>query len=311
MAPFVEADIGLISPEYEVSPFEYKSKMDIPHLARSIRGAYASFSWFALSHAWITVHLSKLLRVPSVVVVGGWDVAAIPEIPYGAMLASRSRRRVGWTLSAADEVIVASEASKREALQWMDRKATVVPLAVATGFFLPGEAKQNSVMTVAGISHEQVIKTKGIDIFLEVARRLPKTPFELIGVESPEWMVRLGEVAPDNVKISPWIGRSALLAKFQKHKVYVQLSAHEAFGLALAEAMACGCNAVVSDRGSLPEIVGRVGRVVSYGDIDSTTAAVAKALEEPGSDGGRKRVIEAFSIQRRKEHLLRILRELR
>src|SRR5439155_2030930 len=125
MAPFVEADIGIISEEYEVSPIEYKGKLDILRLAQLVRGAYATFCWFALSHAWITLHISKLLRVPSVVVVGGWDVAAVPEIPYGAMLAPRMRRRVSWTLSAADEVIVASEASKQEALQWTDRKATV------------------------------------------------------------------------------------------------------------------------------------------------------------------------------------------
>jgi len=310
LAPFVEADLEIASEEFEVSAMLYGGKLDIPRLARLIYRSHATLSWFALSHAWVTVRLSKLFRVPSVVLVGGWDVAAVPEIPYGAMLTARMRRKVSWTLSAADAVVAPSEACRREALQWTSRDVTVVPLAVDTSLFLPGGAKENSVLTVAGISHQEVIKTKGVDTFIQVARRLPGTSFEVVGVESSEWMVRLRQLAPANVTITPWLSRSALRAKFQKHKVYAQFSAHEAFGLALAEAMACGCVPIVSDRGALPEIVKGVGRIVPYGDIDSATVAVAEALEESGSNAARTRVVESFSIPRRKEQLLRILREL-
>jgi glycosyltransferase involved in cell wall biosynthesis len=56
----------------------------------------------------------------------------------------------------------------------------------------------------------------------------------------------------------------------------------EGFGMAVAEAMACGAPAVVSDRGSLPEVVGDAGMVTA-----PTAKAVADALLEVLGDAER------------------------
>jgi glycosyltransferase involved in cell wall biosynthesis len=53
----------------------------------------------------------------------------------------------------------------------------------------------------------------------------------------------------------------------------------EGFGLTPLEAMACGAPVVTSDRGSLPEVVGDAGLVVS-----PTAAAIADALATVLSD---------------------------
>ena len=50
-------------------------------------------------------------------------------------------------------------------------------------------------------------------------------------------------------------------------------SLYEGFGLTALEAMACGAPVVVSDRGSLPEVVGDAGIVTA-----PTAAAIAEAL---------------------------------
>jgi glycosyltransferase involved in cell wall biosynthesis len=54
----------------------------------------------------------------------------------------------------------------------------------------------------------------------------------------------------------------------------------EGFGMTALEAMACGTPVVVSDRGSLPEVVGDVGIVVPP-DGASLAAALEKVLRDP------------------------------
>ncbi len=56
----------------------------------------------------------------------------------------------------------------------------------------------------------------------------------------------------------------------------------EGFGMAVAEAMACGAPVVVSDRGALPEVVGDAGIVVPP-TPDAIEAALVHVLSTPGA----------------------------
>jgi glycosyltransferase involved in cell wall biosynthesis len=63
--------------------------------------------------------------------------------------------------------------------------------------------------------------------------------------------------------------------------VLVTPSHYEGFGLPALEAMTCGCPVVVSERGSLPEIVGSAGTMVSDpDDVDSWTAVLYDVLSD-------------------------------
>jgi alpha-1,3-rhamnosyl/mannosyltransferase len=54
----------------------------------------------------------------------------------------------------------------------------------------------------------------------------------------------------------------------------------EGFGMAVAEAMACGTPVVVSDRGSLPEVVGSAGILTGL-DATSIAAGLREVLTTP------------------------------
>lgn len=62
--------------------------------------------------------------------------------------------------------------------------------------------------------------------------------------------------------------------------VLVLPSFYEGFGFPALEAMACGVPTVVSERGSLPEVVGETGLYCDPDSPDSITAALARALTD-------------------------------
>ncbi len=88
-------------------------------------------------------------------------------------------------------------------------------------------------------------------------------------------------------------------------------SAHELFGLALVEAMACGCPVIASRAASLPEIVEheRNGLLVPPNDPAAITSALCRLGADPDlwtrlSAGARRRVAENFTWDHVADHCL-------
>jgi alpha-1,3-rhamnosyl/mannosyltransferase len=79
---------------------------------------------------------------------------------------------------------------------------------------------------------------------------------------------RLGYV-PDEV----------LPALYSGARVFVYPSLYEGFGLPPLEAMACGAPVIVSNRSSLPEVVGDAGLQVDALDVDGLAEAMSKVIE--------------------------------
>src|SRR5271157_5036327 len=80
---FIKNDCDLLSKHYEVSKINIKTIKDIFSLAVAVSKCDLTFIWFAGKHAFPAILLSKILRKKSIVVVGGYDVAYLPEINYG------------------------------------------------------------------------------------------------------------------------------------------------------------------------------------------------------------------------------------
>ena len=57
--------------------------VNLPALARAVARSDLVFGWFASWHTFWPVTLAWLMRKPSVLVIGGYDTANMPEIPYG------------------------------------------------------------------------------------------------------------------------------------------------------------------------------------------------------------------------------------
>jgi glycosyltransferase involved in cell wall biosynthesis len=104
---------------------------------------------------------------------------------------------------------------------------------------------------------------------------------------------RLARLAPA-VRVLGRLPRPRLVAVFQAATAFVYPSLYEGFGLPPAEALACGLPVVVSDRSSLPEVVGDAGLRVAP-RAEEIAGALLSILAHPAraAELSRRAVIQA------------------
>jgi protein-tyrosine phosphatase len=84
----------------------------------------------------------------------------------------------------------------------------------------------------------------------------------------------------EDVLLRGRVSTEELVAWYSGASCFALPSLYEGFGFPPLEAMACGCPAVVSDSGSLPEVTGGAALVVSTGDDRALAEALADVLED-------------------------------
>lgn len=268
------------------------------------------FSWWGSSLH--TVLFAKLFNGKSVIVAGGGDAAELPEIPYGAFTTWK-KHLVKFVFETADVVLAVSEYTRKEVLQHSKPKSVrVIYNGIDTERYKPEGEKEEIVLIVFGADQLSwsTIKVKGLETFVRCARYLPDIPFILVGKHKDDDCVKhLKRIASSNVRILGYLPYEELLSYYRRAKVYVQLSLHESFGLALGEAMSCECIPVVTRKAALPEVVGDTGFYVPYGNPKATAEAIEEALNAASEARrkARKRIKDMFSLQKRKEKLLEII----
>ncbi len=308
---FVKRDIDILSTRFDVETFFYSGRRDVPRLVRRVLSNDLTYSWFSWDNAAWAVKLSRLFGKKSVTVVGGFDVARVPEINYGNLLNLSSARRTRYAINRADTVIAVSRSTQEEAVRFSGRSEIEV---VYHGFdseeFFPDGEKEDLVLSVGDVNASNM-KRKGIVAFVETAKTLPTVSFLLVGRIHENIRETLEEEKPDNLQLLGRVSDSELLRFMQKSKVYVQVSAHEGFGCSLAEAMLCECVPVVTSRGALPEVVGDTGLHVRFGDRQATADAVEKALKRNSMGRkARERIRKCFPLEKRRRAILERVEDL-
>jgi glycosyltransferase involved in cell wall biosynthesis len=309
---FVKQDFEILSRHFQVEAVPYRSTGDIMNMIGPIRRSDLVFSWFASGHSFAAVMLAKIFRKRSVVVAGGYDVAFEPEINYGQYTLARHKRMYAdFALSRADAILAVSEFTKEEVLaRSKPRRVEVVYNGIDTDMFRPSGEKEDLVLTVASGSND-VIRLKGLDVFVKAAGYHPELKFLVLGLSDADKKTLASCCSSNNVDLRGIVSRKELIGYYQRAKVYCQLSYRESFGVALAEAMACGCMPVVTRRGALSEVVGDVGYYAPYADAEAAAEAITEALLANQGAVVRNRIIGVFQKGIREERLIQIVESLR
>lgn len=156
-------------------------------------------------------------------------------------------------VSRIDRLLAVSDFTRHFVKEKWGRESTTLyppcPIDLYRDLRIP---KQDLVITVGRIAPE-----KRMELFLEIARRLPDVEFAIVGsiaAERSSYYDSLKASAPSNVSfiVSPLRKVKELLGRA---KVYVHCARNEHFGITIVEAMAAGCVPVVNDSGGPREIV--------------------------------------------------------
>jgi glycosyltransferase involved in cell wall biosynthesis len=310
-ATFVKQDYEILSRLFDVERIDYRTPRDIRNMARSIYDSNIIYSWFAAGHSFMAVLLAKMMKKRSIVVAGGYDVAYEREINYGQYtLAWHKRLYTDFVLKYADVILAVSQFSAKEAkARSSPRKLEIVYLGIDSDRFKPKGEKEDLVMTVASGS-SNIIRLKGLGIFANAAKYFPKIRFLIIGLSERDMKELRSQSDSQNLELCGRATHEELIGYYQRAKVYCQLSYRESFGASLAEAMACGCVPVVTDRGALPEVVGDTGFYVPYEDEKATAKGIKSALKSDKGALARKRIEENFSLRKREKALLAVIESL-
>jgi glycosyltransferase involved in cell wall biosynthesis len=312
---FVGIDRSVLSERWAVRDWRQQgSLVNLPALVRAVARSDLVFGWFASWHTFWPVTLAWLMRKPSVVVIGGYDTADQPEIPYGI----QGRRLMGrvsrWVMRRATRLLANSNYSREEAARNAgvdQRRVTVVYHGVPDPFGeLPPGPRERTALTVGIVDRRNVVR-KGLGPFVRAAALLPDVTFVLAGRWDDGAANELRDSATPNVTLTGWTEQDVLNEHYRRASVYVQASSHEGFGLSVAEGMLAGCIPVTTRAGALPEVVADTGIQVDGQDPAELAHAVERALDsgDAARAAARDRVLTCFPLEVRRQGVQSLVAE--
>ena len=164
-------------------------------------------------------------------------------------------------------------------------KVFIAPIAIDTEFFKPkDEKKLFDIVCVARLD-----KQKNIPLLISTIARLknnfPKIRALIIGEGSQRHLIQHlidDQQLRKNVVLVGRKTREEVRDLLWKSKIFILPSNYEGWGLAAAEAAACGLPVVMTDTGGAREIVldGKTGHIVTTGNEESLCNRIEELLED-------------------------------
>lgn len=320
LASFVQTDINLLKSAHEVETLHFKHHPSqllktLSSLWHGVACSSVVVSWFGGFHAFVAGNLARVLQKPHIIISSGYDVANLPEINYGNMRPGLRRLIGKLAFRQANMILPVSCFAAGELASNVGQFGSKVQV-VHHGFFADGDftmmPKKQRVAMIAGLNRETRI-LKGVQVFIECARRNPEVEFVLIGGSSDGSLDQLRTESPTNLTLTGYVKNVYQSDWLLESKTYVQVSRYESFGCGLAEAMVQGCVPVVTDCAALPEVAGDTGFYTKYGDVDATVNAIRQAMSTPTDYGlrARERILTEFPLEKRREKLLAAIDNVR
>jgi glycosyltransferase involved in cell wall biosynthesis len=313
---FVQFDLDSLRSHCEATECDLSSRLVNPlRLWRQVAAHDVVFGWFASWHTFLPLVWARLQHKPSVVVVGGYDLADLPEIGYGHQRGGVRRVVSRCVMNLASCLVTNSAYSRDEAMAnaGIARERLNVVYHGLTDPFggMPGVQRKRSVLTVGNVNRSNLWR-KGLEPFVRAAAQIPDATFTVAGAWQDDAIEKLRAIARSNVRFTGRLSDEELREQYRQASVYVQASRHEGFGLSVSEAMLAGCIPVTTRAGSLPEVVGDCGVYCESQEPESIAEAVRVALELPEETRfrARERILTQFPAEKRRESLWRLITRL-
>ncbi len=259
-------------------------------------------------------------RMPVIISLAGGELVSMPEIEYGLMRHMRTRMLIRWALRKALVVTAGSPDLVTYARSLLSLPALRhMPLGVDLGRwnYLPREDGSPTILNVGSLE-----RVKGQDILIralpDVLREIPSARCLIVGggqeLHRLEALARkLGLSA--KVEFAGGIPHEEMSRIYASARLFVQASWHEAQGMALLEAAACGLPLAGTSVGAITNFIpeGAVG--APAGDPVKLAAAVLQILSGPQdalelSRKARMKVEESYSLEVVADRFLQLYRSV-
>jgi glycosyltransferase involved in cell wall biosynthesis len=206
--------------------------------------------------------------------------------------------QIEWATRRADRILADSHATKADLVSMLgvpSEKVTVVHLATdpvyhplsleeAKPIANRHELEPGYILFVGTLEPRKNVPGLLQAYRLLVDARATGAPLVLVGGKGwlyDEIFERVEALhLAERVRFLHKVADTDLPALYSAASVLVMPSFYEGFGLPALEAMACGTPAVVSDRASLPEVVGEAGLLVNPDDAGDIAQAVTRVLTD-------------------------------
>lgn len=302
---FVHKDIKLLSKHYDVTPLFYKKEKS--KLKKEVKKNDIIISRFASKHSIKTFHYAKKYNKKTAVIVGGFDASDIKG--YGLFSSPIKRKIAASIYNKADIILPVDESLKDVIVKYLPHlndRIQVIPSGYDSTYFNPKGTKKNQVLTVCYVDETNWWR-KGIETLVEVAEKMPKTNFIVVGKISEDAKDKV-KSSPDNITFAGWITDEELLKKYQESKVIALLSKYEGLPNVLCEAMLCECIPVTTGVCGIPTAQGNIGYYVEYDNAEETKKAIEKALDSKADTKEiRNRIKDNFAIEKRDKEMIKVL----
>jgi glycosyltransferase involved in cell wall biosynthesis len=197
------------------------------------------------------------------------------------------RRRLEITLRAiegTDVTVALSEYVARQFRRWLGYEAPVIPPPVDVDTFRPGPARTEEPVAVCAAVMDEAFGRKRVHLLVQawplVRREHPRARLLLNRPRTPA-LAQAAEDREQGIEIVDMDDRTELARMYASAWASVLPSHHEAFGLVLAEAMACGTPGVGSNLDGIPEVIDdpAIGRLFDGEDVQGLARAIIEAFE--------------------------------
>ncbi len=250
--------------------------------------------------------------------------------PFGSLIETLYRRSLGAsTLERAAKVVVTTRTYAATSRAVWRHSPVVIPNAVDVHRFNPeidGMAVRHRLRIPqdrpVALLVGRIVAHKGVEHFVEAARRLPGVQFLVAGEGSSlEAMEHLADSlgVRDRVRFLGRVSQENLPKVYAACDVFVlpSVSRLEAFGIVALEAMATGKAVVVADIPGVREVIedGREGLLADPVNPEDLAAKIRRLVEDPAlreemGRRGREKVLADFTMEKVTDRILEVYRDV-
>lgn len=277
-----------------------------------------------------THYIPRFVTLPRVMTIMDLSYLNFPEM-FKAKDLYQLRRWTAYSVKNAAKIITISRFSRNAIIKAYQvdpgRVVVIYPGLTMINKLFPTKIKP--IMQKYGLTSPFILAVgtlqprKNYERLIEAFAQFRKNQdLELVIIGKKGWLYKQILEAPkrfgvaEKVKFLDFVPDAELSAFYQNALCLAMPSLYEGFGLPVLEAMAYGCQVVVSNISSLPEIAGKTGVYVDPQDVGSIAKGLLTAIKERNQSVGESRIktglarAKQFTWKRTANQTLKILEEV-